>query len=78
MKRFTKRLFWGAVALTAYYAYKNRAKIEDKMEDEKVVHFIDKAKDTVEKTVDKVKKEIDGQTKKSAKTEKAVAETTEE
>jgi len=33
-------LVLGAVAAAAYYAYKNRGKIDGKLEEEKVIHFI--------------------------------------
>jgi len=59
MKKWVSAFFLGAVAATAYYAYKNKEKIEEKLEDEKVVHFIDKAKSTVGSAVNKVKKEIE-------------------
>ena len=59
MRKLVGVLFLGAVAAAAYYAYKNKEKIEEKLEDEKVVHFIDKAKTTVGSAVNKVKKEID-------------------
>ena len=59
MKKWVSYFFLGALAASAYYAYKNKEKIEEKLEDEKIVHFIDKAKNTVGTAVNKVKKEIE-------------------
>ena len=59
MKKWVNAFFLGALAATAYYAYKNKEKIEEKLDDEKVIHFIDKAKSTVGTAVNKVKKEIE-------------------
>ena len=79
MKKFKRRLFWGGVVLTAYYAYKNREKIEEKLEDEKVVYYVDKAREVANNAVNTVKKELSNlssklETSEEVKTEEETEE----
>ncbi len=58
MKKILGKVILGAAAGAAYYIYKNREVIEEKLEDEKVVHLINEVKDNSQKIINSVSEQF--------------------